>query len=575
MLKIKKQIKEIYSILDEISDAEVNVKTVFSELNEIESKYQKREFDHSKYVRIKNKILSNRSKDEVSKSYNNYIISLKNKLIQLNSKILNLIHSDTSYNSLTYGKVAKKKPVGKTLPPISSLEIGELEIVEAKKEIKKVPKLETPIVKLEQELKTEKKPKIEIPKPTLHDISSIPKPVKLSFFKRLAYAMSAKRASGKKDDVKVGGIMSKEFLGYLLKGKQPEKKIEIFGKTKISPSILSSSTKVEESLDVSKTDILDPYLLEKQIKELKNLISKRKPEVYKASTLGYMSNITVRKLSIYFIEKYPEYFKNVYKSVRFGNIKVLANTYINIVFFLTVVAGLISFPLLILFFSFQKTGFALVLLKTIFFTIIASGFTFWMGFYYPKMKASTRKRSINTNLPFAIDHMSSVIASGVSPSTMFKLISNSREYGEISLEIEKVTNYIDFFGYDILTALKAVALISPSEQFKEFIDGFVSTIETGGDLKQYLSQKSAESLLNYRLERQKYVESLGTYSDIYTGVLIAAPLFFVTALSLVSVLGGKIGGMSVNTIITIGTYVVIPALNLLFLIFLELNQPEI
>ena len=132
-----------------------------------------------------------------------------------------------------------------------------------------------------------------------------------------------------------------------------------------------------------------------------------------------------------------------------------------------------------------------------------------------------------------------------------------------------------FFGYDILTALRAVALVTPSQQFKEFIDGFVSTIETGGDIKEFLTQKSQEALLNYRLERQKYVESLGTYSDIYTGVLIAAPLFFVVALSLVSVLGGKIGGVSVNTIITIGTYLVIPAMNILFIIFLELNQPEI
>ena len=132
-----------------------------------------------------------------------------------------------------------------------------------------------------------------------------------------------------------------------------------------------------------------------------------------------------------------------------------------------------------------------------------------------------------------------------------------------------------FFGYDILTAIKAVSLTTPSENFKEFLDGFVSTIETGGDLKSYLSQKSSEALLNYRLERQKYVESLSTYSDLYTGVLIAAPLFFVTALSLVSVLGGSIGGMSVNSIITLGTYLIIPALNLVFLIFLELNQPEI
>ena len=236
---------------------------------------------------------------------------------------------------------------------------------------------------------------------------------------------------------------------------------------------------------------------------------------------------------------------------------------------------MISIPIFTVFFALQGNPIGIVFLRTILALVVVTNLTFWSGFYYPFMKAKSRRRSINTNLPFAIDHMSSVIAAGVNPSTMFKLISTSREYGEISIEIEKITNYVNFFGYDILTAIKAVALITPSEDFKEFLDGFVSAIETGGDLKAYLSQKSSEALLNYRLERQKYVESLSTYSDLYTGVLIAAPLFFVTALSLVSVLGGTIGGMSVNSIITLGTYLIIPGLNLLFLIFLELNQPEI
>ncbi len=82
-------------------------------------------------------------------------------------------------------------------------------------------------------------------------------------------------------------------------------------------------------------------------------------------------------------------------------------------------------------------------------------------------------------------------------------------------------------------------------------------------------------MLSYRLERQKYVESLSTYSDIYTGVLIAAPLFFVTALSLVSMLGGTIGGIRITFIITFGTYVAIPLLNVAFIMFLEMSQPEI
>ena len=158
---------------------------------------------------------------------------------------------------------------------------------------------------------------------------------------------------------------------------------------------------------------------------------------------------------------------------------------------------------------------------------------------------------------------------------MFKLISQSKEYGEVSVEIEKIVNYIEIFGYDVLTALKAVAATTPSYQFKDFFEGMISTTQTGGDLKDYFSQKAEEAMIHYKMERQKYTETIATYSDIYTGILIAAPLFFVAALSLVSLLGGTVGGMDVNVIIVLGTYVVIPFMNVAFLAFLEVTQPEI
>lgn len=563
MMKVKKYIKEMYSLLEEINLAKSNFKTVMTEVNAIDLQYQKGEIEYKEYSRIKSRILSKKGASQVIQNYRLYADSLKNRLAETNARIIKIIYDDTSYEKLESGRFEEKK-AGLNLPQLDALEIAESEPIEnLEVEEKKRPFIPT-------------EPDIAAPSPEPMESLNAPDPAKMGFFKRLGYAIQAREKPWEtENNVAFGGLFSAAFLKYLFFGEQ--KKRGIFGESKILPSILSYEEQgnVDKELEISKSDILDPYMLEKQIKELKSLISKKKPDVYKASSLGYIANVTVRKISIYFIEKYPEFFKKLYRAVRYSNIRILANTYINIIFFLTIVSGLVSLPLFTVFFSFQGGPAHIVIFK-----IIATSFTianlfFWGGYYYPFMNSKSRRRSINTKLPFAIDHMSSVISSGVSPATMFKLISNSSEYGEISIEIEKVTNYVDFFGYDIITALKAVALTTPSEEFKEFIDGFVSTIETGGDLKDFLSQKSSEALLNYRLERQKYVESLSTYSDIYTGVLIAAPLFFVTALSLVSVLGGTIGGLSVNTIITLGTYIVIPGLNLLFLVFLELNQPEI
>jgi flagellar protein FlaJ len=138
----------------------------------------------------------------------------------------------------------------------------------------------------------------------------------------------------------------------------------------------------------------------------------------------------------------------------------------------------------------------------------------------------------------------------------------------------KITEFVDVFGYDLLNAIRAVARITPAPELKEFFEGFISTIETGGDLKDFLQSKSEEYMLSYKLERQKYTETISLYSDIYTGVLIAAPLFFIVALSLVNILGGRVGNMNVELLIALGVYLAIPLLNVAFIIFLEISQPD-
>ena len=572
MDRVEKYLKEMYTILDEIVNVKDNLRSVVKEVEKLDEKYLDRQFDYNTYIKIRKSILGNKNKDVVLKNYDIYLGTLKNRLKELNSKVLKIVHADKTYDDLRIGKASFKR-INTHLPSIDALEIGEIH-VEKKLVEKKVIKQEI------KKVVEKKEPLIDAPLPRSLEHIKTPPPVKLGFLKRIVYAFQAKEKpwlDTLDDNARFAGIFSPAFLRYILLGdSKRDTSKDLFGETHVLPSVMSYDAKQKSTgFNLTKSDILDPYLLEKEIKELKSLISEKKPEIYKASTLGYLSNLFVRKVSIYFIEHYPGVFKKLYMAIRYANMKVLANTYINIMFFITLIALIIILPLSIFFFLFQGNTILMVMVKSFFTTFGLGNLVFWGAFYYPFMQAKTRRRSINTNLPFAIDHMSSVIASGVNPSVMFKLISHSKEYGEISIEIEKVTNYIDFFGYDILTALKAVALTTPSDDFKEFIEGFVSTIETGGDLRDYLKQKSEEALLNYRLERQKYVESIGTYSDIYTGVLIAAPLFFVTALSLVSVLGGRMGGFKINTIITLGTYVVIPLLNMLFIVFLELNQPEI
>jgi len=589
MERLLTNLDEMRELLDEIRSYQGYRAELVNSFTSLERSYQDAAIGYQDYVKGKNRLLGNKEYSEAIEFYDSYIGSLLKKADSLNHLALMAIYNDVSYEQLHINTKKMRLKLLKKLPVVENLDLpvpapsaepisGEL----LRPDLIEDPQVPVPDG-MPQDLSHREERILEsemaVPVPGHTVMPTLPKPKKLGVIKRAVYAFQAvgkplyDRLS-RSDNILFSSILSRRLLAYIFGGKSEDEFIS--KETKMLPSIFNyEDQRLDNLLEDDVKAVLDPYLLEKEVKEIKNLIALKETKVYQPSSLGYYANRTGRKISSYFIEQFPGVFKSLYKALRFSNIRILSNTYINIMFLLTILVAVGSLPLLMMFFAFQGSSILLVMLKSILFSMLLSVGTFGMMFYYPFMQIKNRRRSINTNLPFAIDHMSSVISSGVPPTTMFKLLSASKEYGEISIEMEKISNYLEVFGYDVLTAIRAVSATTPSPQLKDFFDSFVSTVESGGDLKNFLDQQSKEALMQYRLERQKYIESRATYSDIYTGVLIGAPRFCVVALSLVSMLGGKVGGMDVSVIITVGTYLVIPGLNLLFIIFLEMNQPDI
>ncbi len=406
------------------------------------------------------------------------------------------------------------------------------------------------------------------PKPTL--------PVGAKKAKAKGEEKERKKEEKKKAGIDFGKIFGWDYINNLLNRSRDVEFTKESSKAPMSTYQLETLRRKAKPEITAQIEKITATSLTKEAKRIKSIMGKRKAlKIYQPSFFGSLANIAIRRVSLYLLDEFPDFFKDLYHALRLANIKVLSNTYVNMMVLGVLVSTVLGFFIFGIFFTATALPITQILFRTVMMAFLM-GVAAFAGFYaYPYSKMKQRRRSINTNLPFAINHMAAVSSSGVAPVRMFKLISQSKEYGEVSVEIEKIVNYIDVFGYDVLTALKAVAATSPSYGFKDFLEGMVSTTQTGGDLKSYFSQKAEEAMLNYKLERQKYTETISTYSDIYTGILIAAPLFFVAALSLVSLLGGKIGGMDVNVVIVIGTYVIIPFMNVAFLTFLEMTQPEI
>jgi flagellar protein FlaJ len=206
--------------------------------------------------------------------------------------------------------------------------------------------------------------------------------------------------------------------------------------------------------------------------------------------------------------------------------------------------------------------------------LISSVLIFFVAYFYPIQKVSSRKKNIEVNLPFVVIHMGALVEAGLPPYQMFKLISSFEEYGEISKEFKKIVRNIEQFGLDPLTAIKEVALKCPSDELSQLLMGFVTTTESGGNIKLYLKTVGEQTLFDYRKRRERYIRILDMFSEIYTGIVISAPLFMVAMLAIMNMVQPSIGGWTIKDLAWLGTYVMVPVLNIGVLIFLFTMEVE-
>lgn len=306
----------------------------------------------------------------------------------------------------------------------------------------------------------------------------------------------------------------------------------------------------------------------KSAKEKNLTLKKEDYTIYTPSELGAFSNKIMKNYADNLVTNYPGFFEPMFKHFKMVEMELLSRSYISMMLLFT----LISFPATFLVFLALNISFKLNILTILAISFIGMIATFFGFYFYPASLIGDKNDKIKLELPFALVHMSAVAGSGGQPINIFQLIVDSDEYPELKKEIKKILNYVNLFGYNLTNALKNVAVTTPNPEFKELLNGMISTVESGGDLKGYLKEKADEALNSYKLERRKQVEALSTYSEVYTAILIAAPLLLLVTLAIINSIGGSIGGLSIGLISWGGILGVLPLLNIGFMAFITASQ---
>jgi len=207
---------------------------------------------------------------------------------------------------------------------------------------------------------------------------------------------------------------------------------------------------------------------------------------------------------------------------------------------------------------------------TIFSLLIFGGITYAVFLLYPGLEAGNRRRNIDATLPYAINYVTSMSTAGITPAEVFRLLGDSPIYGESSVEARYIAREIDIFGRDLIDALRLVSSSTPSKRMKEFLQGAMASISSGGNLTDYFRTKADQYALENRQTQKLFLDTLALISESYVTAMVAGTLFLIILQSIMSVLSGDNNPMFLYAVI----YIMIPLGSAAFVIMISSLTPE-
>jgi flagellar protein FlaJ len=269
-------------------------------------------------------------------------------------------------------------------------------------------------------------------------------------------------------------------------------------------------------------------------------------------------------------------FKDLDQTLQKSGLKINFKAYVSLTILSSLLVTLsvaVVLPVVLFFVSKMPVGSVLLFgfggaLFTCAFTVI--------GFYlYPVYHADKHKRELDDELPFTTGYMAILASAGVSPEKIFHSLSNLNVPLAASTEAKEVIKNINLFGLDVISALEKTSRRTPSEKFRDTIEGIISTIHAGGNLGAFLRGKFKTAMKLKKLSLKKYSDNLSVLSEIYVALLLTGPLLLVIMVSVMSVMGGGgLGIFSPDLLLSLLTYLVIPVCAVIFLIILDSTSPK-
>jgi len=242
-----------------------------------------------------------------------------------------------------------------------------------------------------------------------------------------------------------------------------------------------------------------------------------------------------------FVRRNKERYFSLRSSIKQGHIAMPWDIYVSSAYLYSIITGFIgvSFCLLLApLWDILFSDFLITALIIVFISALVAMISYYLIIAYPGLVAKVRKSKIDLTLPHGVAYMHAMSKGGLSLISIFRSLSqHSNIYGEFAEEIEYIVIDTEIHGNDIITSLKNAATNTQSEKFRNFLDNLINVAETSGDLDTFLGNMVSHYQSAAETDQNMYLEMLGMLAETYITVFVAGPLFLITIVIVMGLMG--------------------------------------
>jgi len=140
-----------------------------------------------------------------------------------------------------------------------------------------------------------------------------------------------------------------------------------------------------------------------------------------------------------------------------------------------------------------------------------------------------KNKKIDRELPYFLTIVTLLATSGFGPYTIFQKMKDFNLLPSIKLESEKILKRIDLLGMDPLTVMRQTKDRCSSRDLGEFFNGYVSAIQGGGDVVNYLKTKMDGAFDRYSDIEKESVEKVKALVETYMTMQIVVLAVYIIA----------------------------------------------